>query len=65
MSRFIEGQERHQITLLPESLDEFVAEDSTVRVVDALSMNWIWLRWVLTARRQHPSGVRRTTRRCC
>jgi transposase len=35
MSRFIEGQERHQITLLPESLDEFVAEDSTVRVVDA------------------------------
>jgi len=35
MSRFIEGQDRHQITLLPESLDEFVAEDSTVRVVDA------------------------------
>lgn len=35
MSRFIEGQERHQITLLPESLDEFVADDNTVRVVDA------------------------------
>ena len=35
MSRFIEGQDRQQITLLPESLDEFVAEDNTVRVVDA------------------------------
>ena len=35
MSRFVEGQDRHQVTLLPESLDEFVAEDNAVRVVDA------------------------------
>jgi transposase len=35
MPRFIEGQDRHQITLLPESLDEFIAEDNAVRVVDA------------------------------
>src|ERR1700759_1154996 len=35
MSRFIEGQDRHQVTLLPESLDEFIAEDNAVRVVDA------------------------------
>src|SRR5471032_2031235 len=35
MARFIEGQDRHQITLLPESLDEFIAEDNAVRVVDA------------------------------
>jgi transposase len=35
MSRFIEGQDRRQVTLLPESLDEFVADDNTVRVVDA------------------------------
>ena len=35
MPRFIEGQDRHQVTLLPESLDEFIAEDNTVRVVDA------------------------------
>jgi transposase len=34
MSRFIEGQDRRQVTLLPESLDEFVADDNTVRVVD-------------------------------
>ena len=35
MPRFIEGQDRHQVTLLPESLDEFIAEDNPVRVVDA------------------------------
>jgi transposase len=35
MPRFIEGRDRHQITLLPESLDDFIAEDNAVRVVDA------------------------------
>ena len=35
MPRFIESQDRHQVTLLPESLDEFIAEDNAVRVVDA------------------------------
>jgi transposase len=35
MPRFIEGQDRHQVTLLPESLDEFIATDNAVRVVDA------------------------------
>jgi transposase len=35
MSRYIEGQDRHQVTLLPECLDDFVAEDNPIRVVDA------------------------------
>src|SRR5471032_656792 len=35
MARFIEGQDRHQVTLLPEALDDFIAEDNAVRVVDA------------------------------
>ena len=35
MPRFIEGQDRHQVTLLPESLEDFIAEDNAVRVVDA------------------------------
>lgn len=35
MSRFIEGQDRSQVTLLPECLDDYIAEDNTVRVVDA------------------------------
>lgn len=36
MPRFIEGQDRQQATLLPECLDDFIAEDNPVRVVDAL-----------------------------
>ncbi len=35
MPRFIEGRDRHQVTFLPESLDEFIAADNAVRVVDA------------------------------
>ena len=35
MSRYIEGQDRQQVTLLPECLDDFIAEDNTVRIVDA------------------------------
>jgi transposase len=35
MSRFIVGEDRQQVTLLPECLDDFIAEDNTVRVVDA------------------------------
>ena len=34
MSGFIEGEDRHQATLFPESLDEYIAEDSAVRVID-------------------------------
>ena len=35
MSRFVEGQARQQVTLLPECLDDFIGEDNPVRVVDA------------------------------
>lgn len=35
MTRFIQGSDRNQVTLLPECLDDFIAEDNTVRVVDA------------------------------
>jgi transposase len=34
MKRFIEGQDRSQSTLLPESLDDYVAEDNPVRVIE-------------------------------
>jgi transposase len=34
MSRFIAGADRHQVTLLPECLDDFIGEDNTVRIVD-------------------------------
>jgi len=35
MSRFIEGEDRSQATLLPEYLDDYIAEDNPVRAVDA------------------------------
>ena len=34
MRRFIEGEGRHQVTLLPECLDDYIGEDNPVRVVD-------------------------------
>lgn len=35
MTRFIEGVARDQVTLLPESLDDYVAEDNSARAIDA------------------------------
>ena len=34
MKRFIEGEDRQQVTLLPECLDDYIGQDNPVRVVD-------------------------------
>ena len=34
MSRFIQGEDRSQATAFPERLDDYVAEDNSVRVID-------------------------------
>jgi transposase len=34
MKRFVEGEDRSQVTLLPECLDDYVTEDNPVRVID-------------------------------
>ncbi|MGH8578853.1 MAG: IS1182 family transposase [Gammaproteobacteria bacterium] len=34
MSGFIEGENRYQVTLFPERLDDFIGEDSAVRMID-------------------------------
>jgi len=34
MSGFIEGEDRHQATLFPERIDDYIAEGSAVRVID-------------------------------
>ena len=34
MSGFIKGEDRRQATLFPERLDDYVTEDSPVRVID-------------------------------
>ena len=35
MKRFIEGEDRAQITLFPDCLDDYIAEDNPVRAVEA------------------------------
>src|SRR5512141_1251968 len=35
MKRFVEGEDRMQVTLLPECLDDYIAEDNPVRAIDA------------------------------
>jgi hypothetical protein len=45
MKRFIEGEDRRQATLLPDSLEDYVTEDNPVRVVDVLLTNSTWKRW--------------------
>ena len=37
MKRFVEGEDRTQVTLLPECLDDYIGEDNPVRVIDVFS----------------------------
>lgn len=34
MKRFIKGEDRHQATLFPDQLDEYITEENAVRVID-------------------------------
>jgi len=34
MKRFVEGEDRNQVTLLPECLEDYIGEDNPVRVID-------------------------------
>ncbi|NLX90543.1 MAG: transposase [Firmicutes bacterium] len=31
---YIKGHDRNQITLFPESIDDYISEDSSVRIID-------------------------------
>ena len=33
--KFIQGQNRHQITILPDCIEDFIGEDNPVRFIDA------------------------------
>jgi hypothetical protein len=46
MTSFIAGESRTQATLFPERLDDFIAEDNPVRVIDILL---VWDRATLKA----------------
>jgi transposase len=39
MRRFVQGEDRTQATLLPELLDDYVAENNPVRVIDVFVDN--------------------------
>jgi transposase len=43
MARFVQGADRGQSTLFPECLDDWVADDNPVRVIDAFVAASIWL----------------------
>ena len=65
MKRFIEGEDRSQVTLLPECLDDYIAEDNPVRVVDAYVEELDLQSSGSRARsRRRPAGPP-ITRRCC
>ena len=40
MSGFIEGEDRNQATLFPERIDDYIAEDSAVRIIDVFVDEW-------------------------
>ena len=65
MKRFIEGEDRTQVTLLPACLDDYVEAENPVRVVevfvDGLDLGGL-ASLGLTPRRR---AGRRTTRRYC
>ncbi len=52
MKRFIEGQSREQVTLLPECLDDFVGVDNPVRIVDAFVEELDLPLWALMGQHQ-------------
>ena len=65
MGRFIEGEDRQQVTLLPECLDDYIGEDNPVRVVDAFVEELDLQRWASKASSPQRPAARRTTRRSC
>ena len=65
MKRFIEGADRDQSTLFPERLDDFIAENNPVRVVEAYVEALDLSELVLRASIRVQLAVRRTTHRYC
>jgi hypothetical protein len=65
MKRFIEGEARTQVILLPECLDDYVAEENPVRVVDVFVDELDLAHLVLRASILPQLVVRPITQRYC
>ncbi len=67
MKRFIQGEHRGQSTLLPESLDDYVADTNPVRVVDVfvdeLDLGLLGFEGVVPAETGRPGAGGRCFRR--
>src|SRR5207249_10286190 len=59
MKRFIEGEDRTQVTLLPECLDDYIGEGNPVRVIDVfideLDLNGLDFEGVMSADTGRPA----------
>lgn len=65
MKRFIEGADRTQSTLLPACIDDYVAEDNPVRVIEAFVDELVWASWGLEEwSLRQPEGRAIGRRRC-
>jgi hypothetical protein len=64
MKRFIQGESRTQSTLLPEILDDYIADTNPVRVVDVFVDELDWASWGLKALIQRQRVGPLITRRC-
>ena len=70
MKRFVEGEDRRQATLLPECLDDYVAQDNPVRVIevfiDELDLGAVGFAGVVPEATGRPAYHPATLlRRCC
>jgi len=65
MKRFIEGEDRTQVTLLPACLEDYVEAENPVRVVGSSSMALIWMRLASLGLTRRRRAGPRITRRCC
>jgi|GEM_PF-2285110 len=45
MSRFIKTTDRFQSILFPETLDDYIEEENSVRVIEVLLKCWIYPSW--------------------
>jgi transposase len=65
MKRYVEGENRFRSTLFPESLEDYIADDNPVRVVDVfvdeLDLKDLGFEG---PSRKPPVGLRMTARRC-
>ncbi len=65
VKRFIEGEDRKQVTLLPECLDDFVAEDNPVRIIEAFVEELELASLGFDARSRRLQVARPIIRACC